>query len=72
MRVLSYMINTLNNAIGKIEAKPLIEEAIDELHYEVNEIARGLVKNKTKTLKMNLVLLGSEIVLILHVSNQVL
>lgn len=27
----------------------LIEEAIKELNYEVNEIARGLVKNKTKT-----------------------
>ncbi len=30
------------------ENKVLIEEAIQELHYEVNEIARGLVKNKTK------------------------
>ncbi|WP_300884687.1 LacI family DNA-binding transcriptional regulator [Schaedlerella sp.] len=30
------------------ENKILIEEAIHELHYEVNEIARGLVKNKTK------------------------
>lgn len=30
------------------ENKILIEEAIQELHYEVNEIARGLVKNKTK------------------------
>lgn len=30
------------------ENKILIEEAINELHYEVNEIARGLVKNKTK------------------------
>lgn len=30
------------------ENKILIEEAIKELHYEVNEIARGLVKNKTK------------------------
>lgn len=30
------------------ENKILIEEAIEELHYEVNEIARGLVKNKTK------------------------
>ena len=30
------------------ENKVLIEEAIHELHYEVNEIARGLVKNKTK------------------------
>lgn len=28
--------------------KELIEEAIKELHYEVNEIARGLVTNKTK------------------------
>lgn len=31
------------------ENKALIEEAIKELNYEVNEIARGLVKNKTKT-----------------------
>lgn len=31
------------------ENKALIEEAIKELHYEVNEIARGLVKNKTRT-----------------------
>lgn len=30
------------------ENKVLIEEAIKELNYEVNEIARGLVKNKTK------------------------
>ncbi len=30
------------------ENRILIEEAIQELHYEVNEIARGLVKNKTK------------------------
>lgn len=29
--------------------KRLIEEAIKELHYEVNEIARGLVTNRTKT-----------------------
>lgn len=28
--------------------KELIEEAIRELHYEVNEIARGLVTNQTK------------------------
>lgn len=28
--------------------KALIEEAIEELHYEVNEIARGLVTNQTK------------------------
>ena len=28
--------------------RELIEEAIDALHYEVNEIARGLVTNKTK------------------------
>lgn len=27
----------------------MIEKAIKELHYEVNEIARGLVKNETKT-----------------------
>ena len=31
------------------ENKVLIEKAIKELNYEVNEIARGLVKNKTKT-----------------------
>lgn len=31
------------------ENKILIEKAIKELHYEVNEIARGLVKNETKT-----------------------
>lgn len=31
------------------ENRVLIEEAIRELNYEVNEIARGLVKNKTKT-----------------------
>ena len=31
------------------ENKALIEEAIKELHYEVNEIARGLVKNKSRT-----------------------
>lgn len=30
------------------ENKILIEKAIEELHYEVNEIARGLVKNKTR------------------------
>lgn len=30
------------------ENKVLIEKAIKELHYEVNEIARGLVKNKTR------------------------
>ena len=30
------------------ENKILIEKAIKELNYEVNEIARGLVKNKTK------------------------
>lgn len=29
--------------------KELIEEAIRELHYEVNELARGLVTNRTKT-----------------------
>lgn len=27
-----------------------IEEAIKELHYEVNEVARGLAKNQTKTI----------------------
>lgn len=32
------------------ENKEKIEAAIEELHYEVNEIARGLVTNKTKTI----------------------
>lgn len=32
------------------ENRILIENAIKELNYEVNEIARGLVKNKTKTI----------------------
>ncbi len=27
------------------------EEAINELHYEVNELARGLVTHKTKTIE---------------------
>ena len=31
------------------ENKVKIEAAIKELHYEVNEIARGLVTNKTRT-----------------------
>ncbi len=31
------------------ENRALIEDAIKELNYEVNELARGLVKNKTKT-----------------------
>lgn len=31
------------------ENKILIDQAIKELHYEVNEIARGLVTNSTKT-----------------------
>lgn len=30
--------------------RELIEEAIDALHYEVNELARGLVTNRTKTI----------------------
>lgn len=30
--------------------RTLIEEAIKELHYEVNELARGLVTNRTKTI----------------------
>lgn len=30
--------------------RKLIEEAIEELHYEVNELARGLVTNRTKTI----------------------
>ena len=30
--------------------RELIEEAIEELHYEVNELARGLVTNRTKTI----------------------
>lgn len=32
------------------ENRALIEQAIRELHYEVNEVARGLAKNKTKTI----------------------
>lgn len=32
------------------ENKEKIEKAIKELHYEVNEIARGLVTNKTRTI----------------------
>ncbi|WP_243114101.1 LacI family DNA-binding transcriptional regulator [Butyrivibrio sp. XB500-5] len=31
------------------ENRAKIEKAINELHYEVNEIARGLVTKKTKT-----------------------
>ena len=34
------------------ENREKIENAIRELHYEVNEIARGLVTNKTKTIGM--------------------
>lgn len=30
--------------------RELIEQAIEELHYEVNELARGLVTNRTKTI----------------------
>ena len=30
--------------------RELIEEAIDAMHYEVNELARGLVTNRTKTI----------------------
>ena len=30
--------------------RELIEEAIDALHYEVNELARGLVTKRTKTI----------------------
>lgn len=32
------------------ENRVILEEAIRELNYEVNEIARGLVKNKTRTI----------------------
>jgi LacI family transcriptional regulator len=32
------------------ENRILIENAIEDLHYEVNEIARGLAKNRTKTI----------------------
>jgi LacI family transcriptional regulator len=32
------------------ENRILIEKAIEELHYEVNEVARGLAKNCTKTI----------------------
>lgn len=38
----------LNGGNVRPENKMLIEEAIRELHYEVNEIARGLVTNRTK------------------------
>ena len=34
------------------ENREKIEAAIRDLHYEVNEIARGLVTNKTKTIGM--------------------
>ena len=34
------------------ENREKIERAIRDLHYEVNEIARGLVTNKTKTIGM--------------------
>ena len=34
------------------ENKEKIEAAIKDLHYEVNEIARGLVTNKTNTIGM--------------------
>ena len=30
--------------------RELIEKAIEELHYEVNELARGLVTNRTRTI----------------------
>lgn len=32
------------------ENRDRIEKAIEELHYEVNEVARGLAKNETKTI----------------------
>jgi LacI family transcriptional regulator len=34
------------------ENREKIEAAVEELHYEVNEIARGLVTNKTRTIGM--------------------
>ena len=40
----------LNGANVLPRNRELIEEAIDALHYEVNELARGLVTNRTKTI----------------------
>lgn len=40
----------INGGNVRPENREKIEEAIEELHYEVNEIARGLVTNKTKTI----------------------
>lgn len=40
----------LNGGNVLAENKKLIEKAIKELHYEVNEVARGLATNRTKTI----------------------
>ncbi len=40
----------LNGGNVRPENRVLIEQAVKELHYEVNEIARCLVTNKTKTI----------------------
>lgn len=40
----------INGGNVRPENKVKIEAAIEELHYEVNEIARGLVTNKTRTI----------------------
>ena len=41
------------------ENRTLIEEAIKELHYQPNEIARGLVTNKTRTVGVVVYDIGS-------------
>ncbi len=46
---LSTISKYLNGGNVRPENKIKIEAAIKELHYEVNEIARGLITNKTKT-----------------------
>ncbi len=40
----------INGGNVRPENRVKIEAAIEELHYEVNEIARGLVTNKTRTI----------------------
>ncbi|MFA9378921.1 MAG: LacI family DNA-binding transcriptional regulator [Lachnotalea sp.] len=40
----------LNGGNVLTENRALIQNAIEELHYEVNEVARGLAKNCTKTI----------------------
>ena len=41
------------------ENRVKIEKAIEELHYQVNELARGLVTNKTKTVGIMVVSISS-------------